>query len=813
MSKRSFTQASSDTSTPAPVQENKNARDTSGKNFEPQVNESVRRSKPTLNQIDEGDWKGKKQPTEPSCPPQLGWTLRARATAIAIALGMLPVLAIGTATYYFGTQVITQQATQARRDGQTGLIEAELSQQRQINLLAALLVGTGTTALLTGAIAAFFVNRAVTAAKVNAAKEISQAVTADRAERTRLLTDAIYEIRASLTQANILKTAVEESRRVLACDRVLVYSLDENMEGTIIAESVLPSFPRALRATVKDPCFGARYIEKYQNGRIHAIDDIYKAKLTPCYIEQLEQFAVKANLVAPLLNAGKLIGLLIAHQCSEPRVWQQYEIDLFTQLSTQVGFALDNAKLLAERTTLEEQIDDETEWKELFGDVTRRIHAFLDEEDVLKVAVQEARRVLACDRVVVYSVDRQSQGVVIAESVAPGYPKAFGMTIADPCFEARYIEKYENGRVRALNNIYEAGMTQCYIEQLEKLAVKANLVAPVLHEGKLLGLFVAHQCAAPRVWQPLEIKWFTQIAIQVGFALDNAKLFTRVEQMTKDAEVVALERHREKTTLRQQMSALLRDSEVAFEAFSTEASRQAEAVSIAIAQIQAIADSARSTAASAQKAELYLHQVTQAVQTGHETVNKTVDSIAAVQETTIDLNAKLQYLDETARQLTEFVSLINEVIAQANRQAINATIESGRNGDAFQQSVVFIAESVRSLTQQLTKATAEIEPLAAEFETQAEDMTALLDTHATQVATGMELTKETRQKLNQLATMSAKIGNLVNGIATTATDQAQTSSTASQTVLDVANLAAQTSAKSAVVVESFTKLEAFIQEL
>jgi twitching motility protein PilJ len=174
---------------------------------------------------------------------------------------------------------------------------------------------------------------------------------------------------------------------------------------------------------------------------------------------------------------------------------------------------------------------------------------------------------------------------------------------------------------------------------------------------------------------------------------------------------------------------------------------------------------------------------------------------------------KLQHLDETARHLSEFINLINEVVAQANRQAINATIESGRNGDAFQQSVVYVAEAVRSLTQQLTKAATEVEPLVAELESQTEDMSAILDRHSVEVATEIELTKETRQTLNQLATMSAKIGNLVNSMAATATAQAQTSTTASQTVLDLANLAAQTSAKSEVVVESFTKLEAFIQEL
>ena len=726
---------------------------------------------------------------------------------------MLPVLAVGTATYYFGARAVTSQATQFRRAGAAGLVEAELMQQRQLQLLATLLLGTGATALLSGAIAAFWVNRSLRSAMTTAAATTAQEAGQARALRTKLFTDAVYQIRASLNKADILKAAVEETRRAIASDRVLVYSLDENSEGIVIAESVAPGWPRALRAMIKDPCFGARYIEKYQNGRVRAIDDIYEANLTPCYLEQLERFAVRANLVAPLLNEGKLIGLLIGHQCSGPHVWQQSEIDFFAQIATQVGFALDNAKLLAERTSFQEQVEIETKWKEFFTDATQHIHESLNEEDVLKAAVEEARRVLASDRVLIYSVDRKSQGVVIAESVAPGWPRALGITIADPCFEARYIEKYENGRVRALNNIYEGGMTQCYIDQLEILAVKANLVAPVLHEGKLLGLLVAHQCSGPRVWKPVEIRWFTQIATQVGFAFDNVKLIRRVDQMAQDAEAVAYERRQEKAALRQQISVLLRDSEAAFKTFSTEASRQAQTVTAAIAQIQAIADSARGIATNAQKAEFQMQQTSLAVQAGHETVNQTVDSIAALQEIIGDAAVKVKHLAQTAQSISQVVSLIKDLAAQMNHQAINATIEAGRSGNDGQVSVVFIAEAVRSLTQELTRATADIEPLVADLETEANTVAAGMETGTEQVVAGVELTKETRQKLNQLATMSAKISTLVSNMALSAADQAETSTEASQTVLSVANLANHTSEQSAAVAESFTKLAAVAQEL
>uniref|UniRef100_UPI0011778769 GAF domain-containing protein n=1 Tax=Calothrix rhizosoleniae TaxID=888997 RepID=UPI0011778769 len=164
------------------------------------------------------------------------------------------------------------------------------------------------------------------------------------------------------------------------------------------------------------------------------------------------------------------------------------------------------------------------EWTNSFTDVVRLIRASVEQEDILETATEEIRRVIGCDRIIVYGLNPESEGVVIAESVAPGFTKAFGLIIEDPCFAARYIEQYQNGRVKATDNIYEANLTPCYIEQLENLEVKAHLVAPILNQGELFGLLVAHQCSQTRHWQEHEIRWFSQMAMQVGFALDNAKV-------------------------------------------------------------------------------------------------------------------------------------------------------------------------------------------------------------------------------------------------------------------------------------------------
>ncbi|MGB6296692.1 MAG: GAF domain-containing protein [Rivularia sp. (in: cyanobacteria)] len=355
-------------------------------------------------------------------------------------------------------------------------------------------------------------------------------------EWAQYFTKTVRYIRQSLVKEDILKTATEEVRRVIDCDRVVVYSLNEEEQGVVTSESVSPRFSKILGATIIDPCFEAKYIEKYQNGRVKVIPNIYEANLDPCHIEQLERLEIKANLVAPIINEGKLLGLLVANQCSQPRYWLEHEIRYFSQIAMQVGFALDNANVLAEVANLRNLADIEAQWTQYFNDTVKLIRESLNKEDIFKIATEEVRRILDCERVVVYSLNQEEQGVVTAESVAPRFTKILGVTIIDPCFEAKYIEKYQNGRVKVIPNIYEANLDPCHIKQLEKLEIKANLVAPIINEGKLLGLLVANECSQFRDWQSYEIKYFSQIAMQVGFALENANVSAEANNLKQLAD-------------------------------------------------------------------------------------------------------------------------------------------------------------------------------------------------------------------------------------------------------------------------------------
>ncbi|MEM8832661.1 MAG: GAF domain-containing protein, partial [Cyanobacteria bacterium P01_G01_bin.19] len=224
-----------------------------------------------------------------------------------------------------------------------------------------------------------------------------------------------------------------------------------------------------------------------------------------------------ANLVTPILNEGKLFGLLVAHQCSQPRHWQDYEIRWVTQIATQVGFALDNASLLqrSQETGLPTQ---------LLNNFSFGISERVNKLELLKIAVEQARKVIKLDRVIVYQFDHDWNGNIVAESVIPGYPRALNSQITDPCFAREYAEKYRQGRTYAINNVYQANLTSCHLEQLEPLSVKASVVVPILQNEELFGLLIGHQCQQPRQWLQSEIDLFAQLAIQLGLALDRAIL-------------------------------------------------------------------------------------------------------------------------------------------------------------------------------------------------------------------------------------------------------------------------------------------------
>lgn len=248
-----------------------------------------------------------------------------------------------------------------------------------------MLTGLGNEAIAAQAIKAgaaeYLVKAALTASRLSHAiystleKNRLKQELRTQEQQQLLLARILLRIRQFLHLEEILSTTVQEVREFLKADRVVVYQFDQQMNGTIVAESVLPQWKPSLNCSIHDTCFRETQGIAYRDGKIRGIADIYQAGLTPCHIDLLEQFEVKANLVVPILlnteatiqaaSNHQLWGLLIAHQCSTTREWEINELELLQQLAVQMAVAITQAQLYEHlqnlNTSLEQKVQERTQ--------------------------------------------------------------------------------------------------------------------------------------------------------------------------------------------------------------------------------------------------------------------------------------------------------------------------------------------------------------------------------------------------------------------------------------------------------------------
>ena len=128
-------------------------------------------------------------------------------------------------------------------------------------------------------------------------------------------------------------TCVQEIRHFLHCDRVVVYQFQADGSGLIVAESVENAFLSSLGHHTAQPCLPSQQTLSYSREQPTAAANIYQAGYPACHVEMLEQYQVKANLAVPIQVNGQLWGLLISHQCTDYRDWQEAEISFFSFVS------------------------------------------------------------------------------------------------------------------------------------------------------------------------------------------------------------------------------------------------------------------------------------------------------------------------------------------------------------------------------------------------------------------------------------------------------------------------------------------------
>ncbi|MBD2299276.1 PAS domain S-box protein [Nostoc sp. FACHB-190] len=182
-----------------------------------------------------------------------------------------------------------------------------------------------------------------------------------------------------------------------------------------------------------------------------------------------------------------------------------------------------------ERIHLTRKLEQIQEQQQLIATIALRIRQSLQLSEILSTTATEVRQFLQADRVLVYQFESDMSGNIVAESVLPGWTIALGRQIQDTCFQQGGGRDYHQGTKRAVDNIYQAGLTKCHLHLLEQFEVKAYLVVPILVKEQLWGLLIAQQCSNFRHWQAVELDLLDQLGVQIAIAIQQASAYEQLK--------------------------------------------------------------------------------------------------------------------------------------------------------------------------------------------------------------------------------------------------------------------------------------------
>ncbi len=176
--------------------------------------------------------------------------------------------------------------------------------------------------------------------------------------------------------------------------------------------------------------------------------------------------------------------------------------------------------------------------KTLFRVITR-LREPLDLDTIFQATATEVRQLLQADRVGMFRFYPDSgwnDGEFVSEDVDPLFSSAIAQKIHDHSFGDQFAVHYQQGRIQAVTDIYNYGLSDCHIKILSQFQVRANLVVPLLQGENLWGLLCIHQCHAPREWQTTEIEFVSQIANHLGVALKQAELIANLQAEVEERQ-------------------------------------------------------------------------------------------------------------------------------------------------------------------------------------------------------------------------------------------------------------------------------------
>ena len=250
-----------------------------------------------------------------------------------------------------------------------------------------------------------------------------------------------------------------------------------------------------------------------------------------------------------------------------------------------------------------------------------------------------------------------------------------------------------------------------------------------------------------------------------------------------------------------QVSSSLGENGESIQKLAQQAIKETEETRKTLGSVEQMSVSIEEVAANANQAANFANDAYSVTQEGTKAIENTAQSIFGLRTTVGETAKKMKRLGESSQKISQVVSLIEEMALKTNLLAINASVEASRAGEQG-EGFSIVAEQVGALAEQSAAATKEITQIVEAIQQETQEVTEAMELGTTQVVESTRLVEATKDRLQQVLERSQNINELMQSISQATISQTDTSRSVTQLMQEIAQLAEQRLTESQQVAQS-----------